>query len=42
MYRRSMMIYSSPYAKLKGTEHNGRIHMYGTYIFGEIIVSVSK
>ena len=25
-----------------GTKHNGRIHRYETYIFGDIIVSVSK
>ena len=42
MYRRSMMIYISPEAKFKGTKHNGRIHRYGTSIFSDIIVSVSK
>ena len=42
MYRRSMMIYSSPYAKFKGTESNGRIHWCGTSIFGDIIINVSK
>ena len=42
MYRRSMMIYSSPYTKFKKTKHNARIHRYGTSIFGDIIFSVSK
>ena len=42
MNRRSMMIYSSPQAKFKGTKHNGRIHRYGAFIFGDNIVSVSK
>ena len=37
-----MMIYSSPWAKFKGTKHKGRIHRYGASIFGDIIVSVSK
>ena len=36
------MIYSSPYAKFKGTKHNRRIHRYGTSLFGNIIVNVSK
>ena len=42
MYRRSMMIYSSPKAKFKGTKPNGRIHSYGASIFGDIIVNVFK
>ena len=42
MYIRSMVIYNSLLAKLKGTKHNGRIHRYETSIFGDIIVSVSK
>ena len=42
MYRRSMMIYSSPSAKFKGTKPNDRIHRYGASIFGDIIVNVSK
>ena len=42
MYRRSMLIYSSPYAKFKGTKSNGRIHRYGASIFGDIIINVSK
>ena len=42
MYRWSMMIYSSPQAKFKGTKHNGRIHRYGTSIFGYIVVGVSE
>ena len=37
-----MMTYSSPYSKFKGTKPNGCIHRYGTSIFGDIIVSVSK
>ena len=41
MYRRSMMIYSSPKAKFKETKSNGRIHRYGASIFGDII-NVSK
>ena len=42
MYRRSMMIYSSPQAKFKGTKSNGRIHWYEVSIFGDIIINVSK
>ena len=42
MYRRFMMIYSSPHAKFKGTKSNGRIHRYGASIFGDIIINVSK
>ena len=42
MYRRSMMIYSSPQAKFKGTKPNGHIHRYGASIFGDIIINVSK
>ena len=42
MYRRSMMIYSSPKAKFKGTKSNGLIHGYGASIFGDIIIYVSK
>ena len=42
MYRRSMMIYSSLQAKFKGTRSNGRIHRYGAFIFGDIIINVSK
>ena len=42
MYRRSMMIYSSLEANFKGTKPNGRIHRYGAYIFGDIIINVSK
>ena len=42
MYIRSMMIYSSPSAKFKGTKHNGHIHRYETSTRGDIIVSVSK
>ena len=42
MYRRSMMIYSSLYAKFKGTKSNGRIHRYGASMFGDIIINVSK
>ena len=41
MYRRSM-IYSSPLAKSKGTEPNGRIHRYGASIFRDIIVIISE
>ena len=36
MYKRSMMTYSSPWAKFKGAKHNG------TPIFGDIIGSVFK
>ena len=42
MYKRSMMIYSSLYAKFKGTKSNGCIHRYGASIFGDIIIDVSK
>ena len=42
IYRRPLMIYSSPLTKFKGTKSNGRIHKYGAFIFGEIIVNVSK
>ena len=42
MYRQSMMIYSSPQAKFKGTKSHGRIHRYGASIFGDIIINVSK
>ena len=42
MYRRSMMIYSSLYAKFKGTKPSGRIHRYGASIFGDIIINISK
>ena len=41
MYGRSMMIYSSPWAKFKGTKSNGRIHRYEASIFGDIIIDVS-
>ena len=36
MYRRSMMIYSSPQAKFKGVKSSGRMHTYGASIFGDI------
>ena len=36
------MIYSSMYAKFKGTKPNGRIHRYGAFIFDDIIINVSK
>ena len=42
MYRRFMMIYSSPQAKFKGTMSNGRIHRYGAFIFGGIIINASN
>ena len=42
MYRRPIMIYSSLWAKFKGTKPNGRIHRYGASIFGDIIINVSK
>ena len=42
MYIRSTMIYSSPWAKFKGTKPNGRIHRYGASIFGDIIINVPK
>ena len=38
MYRRSMMIYSSPRLNLRGPS----VHRYGASIFGDIIVNVSK
>ena len=42
MYRRSMLSYSSPWAKCKETKPNGRIRWYGASIFGDIIINVSK
>ena len=37
-----MMIYSSLQVKFQGTKHNGRIQRYGAFIFGDIIIKVSK
>ena len=37
-----MMIYGSLYAEFMETKHNGHIHRYGTPIFGNIVVYVSK
>ena len=37
-----MMIYGSLQAKLMETNHNSLIHKYGIFIFGEIVVYVSK
>ena len=37
-----MMIYSSLQVKFQGTKPNGRILRYGAFIFGDIIIKVSK
>ena len=37
-----MIIYSSLQVKFQGTKRNGRIQRYGAYIFGDIIIKVSK
>ena len=37
-----MMIYGSLQAEIKETKSNGHIHRYGTSIFGNIAVYVSK
>ena len=36
------MIYGSLQADLMGTKHNGHINSYGTPIFGDMVVYVSK
>ena len=37
-----MMIYGSPQAEFMVTKYNSHIHGYGTSVFGEIVVNISK
>ena len=39
---RSLATYASLQAEFMGTKHNGHTHRYGTPIFGNIVVYVSK
>ena len=36
------MIHGSPQAERMETKYNSHIHMHGSYIFGKIIVIISK
>ena len=42
IHKWSMVIYGSLQAGFIENKHNGHIHTYGTYIFGNIVVNVSQ
>ena len=42
IHRWSVMIYGSLQAEFMETKYNNHIHRYGTSVFGEIVVNISK
>ena len=42
IHRWSLMIYGSLQAEFMETNYNSHIHRYGTFVFGKIVVDISK
>ena len=42
IHRWSLMIYGSLQAEFMETYYNSHIHRYGTFVFGKIVVDISK
>ena len=42
VHKWSVMIYGSPQAEFMENKYNSHIHGYGTFIFGKIVVNISK